>query len=144
MSVQVINPTQAKDLLDSDDGYVYIDVRSMPEYEDAHPAGSLNIPIMHKEAMGMVPNNDFVRTVEKHFAHDAKLLLGCQMGGRSQRAAEALVAAGFTDVSNVMGGFGGARDQSGQVVEKGWAELGLPVETGAGEGTDYPSLSKGL
>ncbi len=144
MSVKTINPTQAKELLDGGDGYVYIDVRSMPEYEAAHPADSLNIPIMHKEAMGMVPNNDFVRTVEKHFTHNAKLLLGCQMGGRSQRAAEALVAAGFTDVSNVMGGFGGARDQSGQVIEKGWAELGLPIEIGAGEGTDYLSLSKGL
>ena len=103
MSIKTINPTQAKELLDSDQTYVYIDVRSMPEYEVAHPAGSLNIPIMHKESMGMVPNGDFVRVVEKHFARDAKLLLGCQMGGRSQRAAEALVAAGFQDVSNVMG-----------------------------------------
>lgn len=143
VSIKTINPTQAKELLDSDENYVYIDVRSMPEYEVAHPSGALNIPIMHKESMGMVPNGDFVRVVEKHFARDAKLLLGCQMGGRSQRAAEALVAAGFQDVSNVMGGFGGARDQSGNVVERGWAELGLPVEQGSSEGTDYPSLSQG-
>jgi len=143
MSVKNINPTQAKELLDGDENYTYIDVRSMPEYETNHPAGSLNIPIMHKEAMGMVPNNDFVRVVEKNFAHDAKLLLGCQMGGRSMRAAQALAAAGFTDLSNIAGGFGGARDQTGQVVEKGWAELGLPVEQGTQEGTDYPSLAKG-
>ncbi len=143
VSIKTINPTQAKELLDSDQAYVYIDVRSMPEYETAHPAGALNIPIMHKESMGMVPNNDFVSVVEKHFARDAKLLIGCQMGGRSQRAAEALAAAGFTDLSNVMGGFGGARDQSGNVVEKGWAELGLPVEEGTGDGTDYPSLVRG-
>ena len=142
VSVKTINPTQAKELLDSDEAYTYIDVRSMPEYEVAHPAGSLNIPIMHKESMGMIPNSDFLYVVEKHFARDAKLLLGCQMGGRSQRAAEALVAAGFKDVSNVMGGFGGARDQSGNLVEKGWAELGLPVEQGINEGTDYPSLSQ--
>ena len=143
MSVKNINPSRAKELLDSDDGYTYIDVRSMPEYEAGHPTGSLNIPIMHKEAVGMVPNNDFVRVVEKNFAHDAKLLLGCQMGGRSMRAAQALTAAGFTDISNVDGGFGGARDQAGHVVEKGWAELGLPVEQGASEGADYPSLAKG-
>ena len=143
MSIKDINPTQAKELLDGDEAYTYIDVRSMQEYEAGHPASSLNIPIMHKEAMGMVPNTDFVPVVEKHFARDAKLILGCQMGGRSTRAAQALVAAGFTDVSNVMGGFGGARDQSGQVVEKGWAELGLPVEQGLQEGTDYTSLAKG-
>lgn len=143
MSVKNTNSMQAKELLDSDKGYVYIDVRSMPEYETNHPAGALNIPIMHKEAMGMVPNRDFVRVAEKTFAHDAKLLIGCQMGGRSMRAAQALAAAGFTDISNVAGGFGGARDQAGQVVEKGWAELGLPVEQGAQEGTDYPSLAKG-
>lgn len=143
MSVKNVNPTQAKELLDGDEGYIYIDVRSMPEYETSHPAGALNIPIMHKEAMGMVPNNDFVRIVEKNFAHDAKLLLGCQMGGRSMRAAQALTAAGFIDISNVDGGFGGARDQAGKVVEKGWAELGLPVEQGVEEGKDYPSLTKG-
>ncbi len=143
MSIKNVNPTQAKELLDGGEGYTYIDVRSMPEYATNHPAGSLNIPIMHKEAMGMVPNNDFVRVVEKNFAHDAKLLLGCQMGGRSMRAAQALTAAGFTDISNVAGGFGGTRDPMGQVVEKGWAELGLPVEHGAQEGADYPSLAKG-
>jgi rhodanese-related sulfurtransferase len=142
MTIKEVNPTQAKELLDGNDSYTYIDVRSMQEYEAGHPAGSLNIPIMHKEAMGLVANLDFVPVVEKHFEHGAKLLLGCQMGGRSLRAAEALVAAGFTDVSNVMGGFGGARDQMGQSVEKGWAELGLPVEQGLREGSDYPSLAK--
>jgi len=142
MSIKEVNSTQAKELLDGGEGYIYLDVRSMSEYEAGHPTGSLNIPIMHKEAMGMVPNLDFVPVVEKHFEHDAKLLLGCQMGGRSMRAAEALVAAGFTDVSNVAGGFGGSRNQMGQSVEKGWAELGLPVEQGAVEGSDYPSLAK--
>ena len=53
----------------------------MPEYEVAHPAGSLNIPIMHKESMGMVPNNDFVYVIEKHFARDAKLLLDAKWEG---------------------------------------------------------------
>ena len=80
VSVKTINPTQAKELLDSDEAYTYIDVRSMPEYEVAHPAGSLNIPIMHKESMGMVPNNDFVYVVEKHFARDAKLLQDAKWG----------------------------------------------------------------
>ena len=43
------------------------------------------------------------------------------------------IAAGFTDVSNVRGGFGGARDDTGRVVIPGWREAGLPVETGVGD-----------
>ena len=140
MSFQEINPTQAKELLDSDQDYVYIDVRSEPEFENGHPAGSVNIPIAHRAQDGMVPNPDFLTVVQAHHERDSKLLLGCQMGGRSGRAAEALVAAGYTDVANVMGGYGGARDQLGNLVEKGWFELGLPVEYGADEGQSYESI----
>ena len=38
------------------------------------------------------------------------------------------------------GGFGGARDQSGALVEPGWLTEGLPVETGAADGRDYDSV----
>ena len=41
-----------------------------------------------------------------------------------------LAQAGFTDVTNVRGGFGGAHDQTGRVVVPGWRDAGLPVETG--------------
>ena len=140
MSFQEINPTQAKELLDSDQDYVYIDVRSEPEFENGHPAGSVNIPIAHRAQDGMVPNPDFLTVVPAHYERDSKLLLGCQMGGRSGRAAEALVAAGYTAVANVMGGYGGARDQLGNLVEKGWLELGLPVDYGADEGQSYESI----
>lgn len=140
MSYQNTNPSEANALLADDSDVVYIDVRSMPEYENGHPAGALNIPVMHREAMGMVPNPDFVRVLQAHFALDAKLLIGCQSGARSVRAAEALVAAGFTDITNVMGGYGGARDQSGEVVERGWMESGLPVEYGAEGDNSYPAL----
>ena len=140
MSYQNISPSEASELLEGDAGAVYIDVRSMPEYENGHPTGSLNIPIMHREAMGMVPNPDFVRVVQSHFASDAKLLIGCQSGARSVRASEALIAAGFSDIANVNGGFGGARSPTGEVVERGWMELGLPVESGAEDDKSYPAL----
>ena len=143
MSYQNISPSEASELLEGDADAVYIDVRSMPEYENGHPAGALNIPVMHHEAMGMVPNPDFVRVVQSHFAPDAKLLIGCQSGARSARAAETLIAAGFTAIANVACGFGGARSPTGEVVERGWMELGLPVEYGAEDDKSYPALVSG-
>ncbi|HYR79405.1 MAG TPA: hypothetical protein VEO55_05330, partial [Candidatus Dormibacteraeota bacterium] len=54
-------------------------------------------------------------------------------GGRSQRACEMLEEAGYTDLTNVVGGFGGQRDASGQVVVVGWRDAGLPVTTELGD-----------
>ena len=135
MSYQNVSPTEAKELLEGDAGAVYLDVRSIPEYENGRPAGAFNIPVMHRHAVGMVPNPDFVQVVQAHFAADAKLLVGCQSGARSMHACEALVAAGFADVANVTAGFGGSR------TERGWLALGLPVESGASDDKGYAALS---
>ena len=134
MSYQNVSPTEAKELLAGDAGAVYLDVRSIPEYESGHPADALNIPLLHRHAMGMVPNPDFVAVVQAHFAADAKLLVGCQSGARSMRACEALVGAGFADVANVTGGFGGSR------TERGWLDLGFPVEFGDSDDKGYAAL----
>jgi hypothetical protein len=40
-------------------------------------------------------------------------------------------AAGYENICNMVGGFGGKITPDGQVVEPGWASLGLPVERGA-------------
>ena len=135
MSYQNVSPTEAKELIAGDAGAVYIDVRSIPEYEGGHPAGAFNIPVMHRHAVGMIPNPDFVQVVQAHFAADAKLLVGCQSGARSMHACEALVAAGFADVANVTAGFGGSR------TEHGWLALGFPVESGSSDDKGYAALS---
>jgi rhodanese-related sulfurtransferase len=79
------------------------------------------------------PNADFVASVARTIPRTTKLLVGCEMGGRSQHACELLAAAGFIDVANVRGGFGGLRDPSGRVVVPGWRDAGLPVATGRQE-----------
>ena len=142
VSIENVSPIEAKDLLDSGNGWVYIDVRSIPEYEIGHPSGAYNIPILHRQGGGMIPNLEFVQVVEKNFSHETKLLLGCQMGARSMQAAETLATAGFKSLNNVAGGFGGVRDTSGNLIQAGWAESGLPIEKGKTEGTDYTSLSE--
>ena len=142
MSVKHVGVKDAHSL-QTDEGYTYIDVRSTPEYEQGHPAGALNVPLLQLDpaTRQMQPNLDFLAVVKATQAPDAKLLIGCQMGGRSARAAEILAAAGYSDVSNVLGGFGGARDRAtGAVLHEGWAEAGLPVEAAATPGGSYEEL----
>ena len=142
MSVKQVDVKQAH-ALQSNEGYTYVDVRSTPEYDQGHPAGAHNVPLLDLDpaTRQMLPNADFATVMQASYAPDAKLLIGCQMGGRSARAADILAAAGYTDVSNVAGGFGGARDRmTGQVLSEGWAAAGLPVETDPTPGGSYAEL----
>ncbi len=135
-----ISPKEAKTLLD--EGWTYLDVRSEREFELGHPAGAVNIPLMHAAASGMTPNPDFMRVVEAVMPRDSRLVVGCQGGGRSMRAAQMLEGAGYQQIVDQRAGFGGARDGTGRVVEPGWAEAGLPVETGQPPKRSYSDLAK--
>ena len=124
------------------EGHTYVDVRSIPEFTQGHPSGAVNVPLLHRdERMGqMSPNQDFVAVMKAAFARDAKLLIGCQAGARSAQAAQILESAGFTDVTNVLGGFGGARDQMTGGMREGWAQAGLPIDRTAAPGASYEEL----
>ncbi|MBT4499206.1 MAG: hypothetical protein HOC74_15870 [Gemmatimonadetes bacterium] len=136
-----VDPARARELLDSDEGCVYVDVRSAPEFANGRPAGAVNVPLFHYHGDDLAPNSNFLRVMKINFPQDAKLLVGCQVGSRSLRAVEALIGAGYTSVANVTGGFGGTRDLLGKVVTRGWLELGLPVEYGSSEDQDYETLA---
>ena len=87
----------------------------------------------------MRPNPEFFLTVVKaNFPPEASLVVGCRMGGRSQQACEVLSSAGFEDVTNVLGGWGGAP----QMGHTGWVQAGLPVETAADAAREYDALHK--
>jgi len=141
MAVKEITPQEAHDTLKADASAVYIDVRTEREFANGHPAGAVNIPVAFPDpARGMVLNPDFVSVVEKNFSKDKKIIVGCQAGPRSNRAAGMLLEAGYHDISNLLGGFGGMRDQMGTVVAPGWAASGLPVSSDNGEEVSYESL----
>jgi len=142
MAIKQITPQEAYDMLKSGEGCVYIDVRTEQEFSSGHPDGAVNIPIaLPDPAQGMVLNKEFAQVVEVNFLKDQKIILGCQAGPRSNRAAELLQGTGFQDVSSVRGGFGGMRDPSGQVIAPGWSSLGLPVSQENGDGVSYESLA---
>ena len=112
------------------EGAIYIDVRSSAEFSAGRPAGAINVPLLdNDEDTGqLMPNPDFVRVMRANFPADARLMVGCQSGGRSSRAAQILEAFGFTAVTNVPGGF------------EGWQPSGLPIDTASPPSRTYEEL----
>lgn len=123
-------------------GHVYVDVRSSREFDQGHPAGAVNVPLLEQDpSTGMMqPNPDFIRVMQAIFPPDTRLLIGCQVGGRSMRASQMLESFGFEDVTNVRGGYGGARDPMGRIIDPGWVESSLPTETDAPAEAQYQTL----
>ena len=140
MAVQQTTPEEAQRLIGQ--GVRYIDVRTEQEFADGHPAGAVNIPVVTPDpTTGQIAlNPDFLSVCEATFSKPTALIVGCQSGMRSQHAAELLVQAGYTEVTNMQGGFGGARDQTGRTVVAGWSASGLPVCRNCGPENSYAGL----
>ena len=142
MDVKRITPEQAKELLDQAQDYLYLDVRTVQEFDAGHVPGAKNIPLMMSAMGRMQMNPDFVEIVESNFGKEQKLIVGCQKGGRSLKAAELLQQAGFKNVADMRGGFGGETDEAGHLVFPGWAPRGLPVSQQSAAQDRYESLAK--
>jgi rhodanese-related sulfurtransferase len=137
-----VSVQEAYELLEKDPGYIYLDVRSVPEYEAGHPEKSINIPIMNfAPGVGMTPNEDFPAVVEANLQKDAKIVVGCKTGMRSARACDILSQMGYTDVANVRGGFMGMTDNFGRVIDPGWSMLNLPTSTESRDESRYETLA---
>lgn len=91
-----ITAQEAKQIMDSDDGYIILDTRTQAEYDEGHIPGA--IVISHDEieekAEQLLPRKDQL------------LLVYCRSGRRSKLAAEALVKLGYTNIKE----FGGIID----------------------------------
>eukprot|EP00271_Cylindrocystis_brebissonii_P021977 TRINITY_DN819_c0_g3_i1.p1 TRINITY_DN819_c0_g3~~TRINITY_DN819_c0_g3_i1.p1 ORF type:complete len:216 (+),score=20.92 TRINITY_DN819_c0_g3_i1:754-1401(+) len=98
-------------------GHKYLDVRTPEEFAAGHVEGAVNVPYMFKHGPGMTTNAEFVQQVADIFDKSTELVVGCQSGKRSIQAVGELLAADFTNVTDVGGGFGA------------WKESGLPVHT---------------
>jgi rhodanese-related sulfurtransferase len=136
-------PPEAYETLKKNPDALYLDVRTEAEFAAGHPEGAINIPVVFIKGPGqMQVNPEFVEIAEKVISRDRKLVVGCMAGGRSQRACEMLDEAGYTDLTNVVGGFGGQRDASGKVVVAGWKDAGLPVTTELGDASYQAQRTK--
>lgn len=139
--IKRISPAEAQALMDGE-GYVYLDVRSEPEFAAGHPKGAHNVPLMTAGPMGMQPNARFLEIVSALYPKDTKLVLGCRSGQRSMRAAEMMIGAGFSAIVEQRAGFEGSRNPFGAVAEPGWAAAGLGVETTTPGGSYAELLAK--
>src|SRR6516165_21938 len=140
MSIKQVEPPQAYEILQGNPDAIYLDVRTEEEFAQGHPAGAINIPVVFlRPGAAPQPNDSFLAVAQKVLPQDKKLVVGCMAGGRSQRACEILEQAGYSDLTNVRGGFGGARDASGAIVIVGWRDAGLPVSHELGD-SSYQAL----
>jgi rhodanese-related sulfurtransferase len=143
MPIVQVTPEEAKRLLDSG-GFIYLDVRTVPEFVNGHAPSSLNIPVveMNQQIVAMELNEKFLGVVAANIPPDALLIVGCKTGGRSTTACKLLAQAGYKNLRNLDGGYAGVTDPTGQIVKEGWSTLGYPIERGDGGAKSYVSLSK--
>lgn len=139
MAVNSVSPEEAAALLA--EGYVYVDVRSEPEFEAGHVPGALNVPLLNQGPAGLVPNAEFLSVMQQAFGSAEKLVVGCKAGGRSKKAVDQLTQVGFTELRDMSAGWDGSRDAFGRVVP-GWSKQGLPVEQGKPTGQAYVDVKQ--
>ena len=91
-----ITAEEAKEIMDSEEGYIILDVRTQEEYDEGHIPGA--IVISHEE---------IAEKAEKMLTDkDQLILVYCRSGRRSKIAAEALAELGYTNIKE----FGGIID----------------------------------
>lgn len=91
-----ITAEKAKQIMDTEEGYIILDVRAQEEYDEGHIPGEILIPHTEIEA----------RAEEVLTDKDQLILVYCRSGRRSKIAAEALVEMGYTNIKE----FGGILD----------------------------------
>ena len=91
-----ITAEEARQIMDSEEGYVILDVRTQEEYDQGHIPGAI-----------LIPNTEIEARAEQELPDkDQLILVYCRSGRRSKLAADILVSLGYTDIRE----FGGIID----------------------------------
>ena len=91
-----ITAEEAKQIMDSEEGYVILDVRTQEEYDQGHIPNAVLLPLDDIKAKAHVVLPD----------KDQQILVYCRSGRRSKLASEALAELGYTNIKE----FGGILD----------------------------------
>ena len=91
-----ITAEEAKQIMDTEEGYIILDVRTQEEYDQGHIPGAIVISYEEIEE----------KAEEVLMDKDQLILVYCRSGRRSKIAAEALVELGYTNIKE----FGGIID----------------------------------
>lgn len=93
---QNITAEEAKQIMDTEKGYLILDVRTQEEYDQGHIPGAV-----------LIPHTEMGEQAEQTLTDkDQLLLVYCRSGRRSKLAAETLVELGYTNIRE----FGGIID----------------------------------
>ena len=91
-----ISPEEAKVLMDTQEDYVILDVRTQEEFDTGHIPGAV-----------LIPNTEIADRAEQELPNkDQLLLVYCRSGNRSKQASQILVELGYTHIRE----FGGIND----------------------------------
>lgn len=121
-----LTPREAHELLQLTPGARLVDVRTKAEWDwVGRVPGAIEIEWMAYP--GNVLNPHFLQTLKHSVMTESLLLFLCRSGQRSSTAAKAATEAGFPDCYNILEGFEGNKDASGQRNRSGgWRAAGLP------------------
>ena len=91
-----ITAAEAKEMMDSQEGYIILDTRTQEEYEESHIPGAI-----------LIPHDQILEKAEAVLTDkDQLILVYCRSGRRSKLAADNLVKLGYTSIKE----FGGIID----------------------------------
>jgi rhodanese-related sulfurtransferase len=95
---------KAIEMMESESGYIILDVRTIEEFNDRHIPGAICVP---NESIGTEPIAELPQK-------DQLILVYCRSGRRSKEAAEKLAAMGYSNIYE----FGGILDWTGETVSE--------------------------
>ncbi len=87
-SYRQVSAQEAKRIMDEEDNYVILDVRTKEEYDEAHIPGAILIPDYEIESRAENELKD----------HDQLILVYCRSGNRSKKASQKLSDLGYSNV----------------------------------------------
>ena len=92
-SYEQITQEEAKQIMDTTNGYILLDTRTREEYDQSHIPGAL-----------LIPHTEIAQRAEEALPDkDQVILVYCRSGNRSKQASEVLAELGYTHVKE----FGG-------------------------------------
>ena len=92
-SYEQITQEEAKQIMDTTNGYILLDTRTQEEYDQSHIPGAL-----------LIPHTEIAQRAEEELPDkDQVILVYCRSGNRSKQASEVLAELGYTNVKE----FGG-------------------------------------
>ena len=94
---------EAKTLMEKEEGYILLDVRTKGEYESGYIPGAINIPLsdIDEKIISSLPDKSQM------------ILVYCRSGNRSREASDKLSKLGYTNILEI----GGINAWKGEIVK---------------------------